>query len=334
MKHIKNIISLIIIVFLNCTIKGQDPHFSQFDVSPIILNPSYTGMDEGIDSRAVAQLRSSWNTSTTQMTTTSFAFDMPFERFGFGGFILNDDGSRAFNSFNFIASGAYRITDPNQQKIKLTVGLQAGILYKSIKEDELLFENQYNGGNFDPDLPSGESFETYSRIMPDANFGFSYQGFYNKGATAPYAGFAINHVTYPKESFYNDADSRLPLKYIANIGSKFEINEYVTVDPKAYFFKQRNSMEIYTGVSGYYQFGVADFRASTSVYYRWGDAVIAVLGYSYKNFSYLVSYDFTVSELKNYTNPKGVLEFTVVFANTRTKGRGSWRNRSRSRSRF
>lgn len=40
----------------------------------------------------------------------------------------------------------------------LSVGLQLGMVYKKVNTQQLLWDEQYNDGYFDSDLPSGKSF--------------------------------------------------------------------------------------------------------------------------------------------------------------------------------
>jgi type IX secretion system PorP/SprF family membrane protein len=314
----KNIFQLLVLILLLSYISksyAQDPHLSQYDASPVILNPALTGMSDDQKYCAVTQFRSQWSAAGCNYTTTSLSFDMAYDdRWGFGGYLLNDDGSQVFNAFNFVLSGAYRITPADQKKVKLTVGLQAGLIDKSTKTNKLLFDNQYSHGNFDPDLPSGETYTHNNILMPEINFGIHYAGAFKDEKIKPYAGIAISHVTNPRESFYGSSDSHLPLKYVFHGGAKFEVSKGFILDPKFLIMKQRTATEINLGMQISYLLESTGMTFMGGGFYRLKDAAIFDLGFNYKNITYIISYDMNVSYLKAFTNKKGGIEFSVMFA--------------------
>ena len=306
-------IFLLTFLLLAQPLKAQDPHFSQWEASPVLLNPALTGMANEADFRVNTQYRSQWGSLAPNFSTVSLSADKMFgNKWGAGAVIINDDGAKAFNSFHFVFSGSYLITSPSQKQLKLSVGIQAGIIYKSIKEDHLVFDNQYDNGIFNTDLANGEPFEKYSRLMPEVNIGMYYQGSYLENKLKPYASFAIQHCTYPKESFLENGSSRLPLHFILAIGSAYELNKKMAVDPKLLLMKQGTAMEAMLGSLFHYDYD-DEVRFSTGLGYRWQDAVIFYLGCRYKNVTYRMSYDLNISPLKTYTKGKGGLEFSVQF---------------------
>ncbi|MFH0896255.1 MAG: PorP/SprF family type IX secretion system membrane protein [Bacteroidota bacterium] len=316
MKTKKTISAIAVLMLITAAgrICAQDLHLSQYDAAPVILNPSLTGMFDEQKYRGATQFRSQWSPAGCNYTTTTFSYDMYLnERWGVGGYIINDDASQFFNSFSFVLSGAYRISEPGQKKLKLYTGLQLGLINKSTKDYKLVFDNQYDNGNFDPDLPSGENFANLHRLLPEVNYGIYYEGAYNEDKLFPYAGFTISHITYPKQSFCGSPDSHLPLKYLLHAGARYLVNEDFTINPKFLFMKQRTATEIMPGINLMYDFKDKEMTGMLGFNYRIKDAAIFNAGFRYKNVSYLLSYDMTVSYLKEYTHTLGGLEFAVVF---------------------
>jgi type IX secretion system PorP/SprF family membrane protein len=314
--NIKTIICQAVLVVISFGVYAQDIHLSQYDASPIMLNPALTGMKKDIKYRLVNQYRNQWDALTGKSYMSSaLAFDKPLkEKWGAGAYILNDNSSRTVNSFSFVLSGAHDITPANQDKHHLCVGLQAGIIYKSLRRTNFTFDQQYTQGTFDNDLPSGESFESAKRLMPEINFGFGYYNTDESSDYNPYGGIAISHCTNPKENFLTEGEaSHLPLKYALYGGSKIIINEKIALDPNLLLMKQRNSWEVNLGTRGYYSMEGSEFNLFGGLNYRWKDAVIGQIGLFYKNFIYSVSYDLNVSKLHTYSNYKGGLEFYVTF---------------------
>ena len=317
-KHLCKSVYVIIIFLFAIVLKAssQDAHFSQYDASPIVLNPALTGMFKDGDFRVSSQYRNQWGAIASNLTTTTLSFDLPLQkRWGVGGYILNSDEARYFNVFNFLLSGAYEITTPDQDKHKLTVGLQFGIICKNTKDYKLVFDNQYYDGNFDPDLPNSENLEQNNLLMPEVNYGILYATI-EKGKTInPYGGFSIFHITSPKESFYRLDDFRLPRKYVLHGGAFIKITDKIKLDPKFLLMRQTNATEINVGLRGYYQLPNSDITLIGGAFYRVKDAVIPVIGINYKNFIYKMSYDINTSSLKEYSRGRGGLEFSLVFFN-------------------
>ncbi|MBN2682458.1 MAG: PorP/SprF family type IX secretion system membrane protein [Bacteroidales bacterium] len=315
MKKLITLIIVIFAVFFSATESySQDAHLSQYDASPVLLSPAFTGMFTDAEYHMAAQFRNQWGALGSKYTTTSMAYDMPIdEKWGVGGYILDDDAAKYFNSFSFIASGAYLVTAPGYSKYKLTVGMNLGFVYKSTKTDFMTFDNQWSDGNFDPDLPSGEAFEKNHILMPEVSIGFNYTATDNEKDVNPYAGLAVYHCTNPKESFMNNAESRLPIKFVFHGGAIIETSEVLKIDPKFLIMRQRNAMEITPGVRFHYLMEQQKITILAGTHYRIKDAFIFEAGLEYRNFTYKISYDFNTSELRPYSHGKGGLEFSVLF---------------------
>jgi len=310
-----------VLVLLSIISSAQDPHLSQFGAVNVLLNPAETGMFSNGKFRAATQYRNQWGSLNTKYSTSVIGFDMPFStgglaqsRWGVGGYMVNDDASKVFNVFKFVVGGAYQITTPND-KYLLSVGLQAGIIYKNIKEAQLVFDNQWNDENFDPDMESGELLSKDYSVMPEVNLGVYYKMKNKNAKLNPYAGLAFFHITNPTESFYGYKQSKLPLRYQFNGGVIYTINDKISLDPAVFFQYQRNVYEITPGLKANYRFN-EDMLIKAGGYYRLDDAVIILLGLNYKNIDFNMSYDINTSELKQFTNGKGAFEFSLIFTGT------------------
>jgi type IX secretion system PorP/SprF family membrane protein len=300
---------------------AQDLHLSQFDAVELMLNPAQTGMFNNAKFRAATQYRNQWGALATKYSTSVIGFDMPLStsglaqsRWGVGGYMVNDDASKVFNVFKFVVGGAYQITTPND-KYLLSVGLQTGVIYKNIKDAKLVFDNQWNDENFDPDKSSGENLSKDYSVMPEVNLGVFYKMKNKNAKLNPYAGLAFFHITNPTESFYGYKQSKLPLRYQFNTGLIYKINDKIYTEPAVFFQYQRNVYEVTTGLKFAYKFN-ADLHLKTGGFYRLNDAVIILLGLNYKNIDFNMSYDINTSELKQFTNGKGAFEFSLIFTGT------------------
>ncbi|MCH8330847.1 MAG: PorP/SprF family type IX secretion system membrane protein, partial [Bacteroidetes bacterium] len=157
----------IVLFLLMQNIHGQEVHFSQFGSSPLTLNPALTGMING-NYRIVGNFREQWKSVTVPYSTFSSSIDMPILRSRFrqdnlgAGFIFYRDiagDSRLSTSFYSLSLGFTKALDSRQ---RLTIGLQPGLIQKSINFSDLQFGSQFNGRNYDPGLASNENMETES----------------------------------------------------------------------------------------------------------------------------------------------------------------------------
>lgn len=322
MRYFKLPILVCSLLICSC-LNAQDAHFSQFDASPIILNPSLTGVMHKKEMRVVAQHRNQWASVNDKYSTTTMAFDMPVSpQVGVGGYIMSHDAEKNFNTLTFVLSGAYDITRPNQNKHHINMGAQLGFIYKKSNYEELVFDNQYDGKNFDSDLASGETNGlNYSKFMPELNIGFTYVNTDVKKNYHPYGGISFHHLTHPNESLMKEKGARLPLKYSAYGGIKFVMQKEHVIDPKVLFMLQRNAMMINTGLMYTYMPAQTETKISAGVYYRVNDAIIPILGLDYYNFKIMMSYDINVSSLSTYTNGKGSFELTLAYKGLTAKQR-------------
>lgn len=295
---------------------AQDPHYSQFDASPLMLNPAFTGMIDQGELRAVTQYRRQWASVNSNFTTTSFAFDVPLDqRWGIGGYLLNEDMGGKLNVNNFVLSGAYDVASPDQDKHKILMGLHLGLIYKNLPTDELIFDEQYlqNEGNFDADIAHGENLDQYQAWMPEATFGVAYMRTEEDKIFNPAIGFSLFHLLHPKQSMLNDKNSRLPLRYVLHGGSRIKLDDQFYLHPRGVFMYQRNAFYHLYGMSGYYALPEQELKMMLGGYWRLNDAIIPSLGMNYKGLTFRVSYDINYSDLQEFSRGRGGIEFSLIF---------------------
>jgi len=294
--------------------QAQDAQLSQYQAAPILFNPANTGMLKFTDMRVAALYRSQWSSLATSINTFGVSFDMGAgDRFGFGGAFVNTDAANVINTTSFMASGAYQITDPNQTKYILSTGIQIGILYKRINTNGLIFDAQFDGFIFDRELPSRESFDRTSRFMIDANVGFSYKSTDRTKKINPFADLAVFHLTMPNESFIGEQESRLPMRWMANVGARIEVNRSFLIDPSVIYMRQREANQFLATAIGYYEIEGTAYQAIGGLGYRTSDAVIIHAGIRHNSNIFRISYDINTSELSDYSQNRGALEFSVIY---------------------
>lgn len=317
--HIKHIIIGISAVAATYASVAQDFHLSQYDAAPMYFNPAETGVFTGLlseksDYRFAAGYRSQWRMLTTKpFTTANLAFDMPYKRFGIGGFLLNNrSGMGNFNSLHFLASGAYHVIkqEENTPHI-LTTGIQIGFFSKSFNPNRFTFDNQYTANGFDNNISNEEDFDRLGKINFDVNAGFYYKYNDENNKAKPFIGGSIYHINRPNESFYNYG-TKVPMRFATTIGSEVKLSEKTTVQPQVLYMYESAATEMNVGVLGTYLFKES-INLIYGINYRLQDACIMQLGVKYDNVVFRLSYDYNTSYLKRYTDGRGAYEFTLIL---------------------
>lgn len=308
-------------VFSN-RVSAQDPHLSQAYASPVLFNPANTGMLNFTDMRITALYRSQWSSLATSFNTFVMSFDMAAtDRWGFGGVFVNTDEANIISSSNFLFSAAYQVNDPNQTKYRLTTGAQLGLLYKRINTNGMIFNSQFDGRNFDSDIASGENFDRSTRFMIDANIGISFKSTDRTKRINPYADFAIFHATTPNESFIGEEKSKLPMRFMGNLGARIEVNRDFLIDPSVTWMRQRESQQFLIHAMAHYSIAGTPYQVLGGLGYRTADAAIITAGIRHNANIFSISYDINTSKLSEYSKNRGALEFSVIYRPGRRSSR-------------
>ena len=109
----KYLFTLLSIIFISVNTLGQDYHFSQFDASPVKLNPALTGKFTKYNYIAAVMYRNQWrNLSNKPFSNFNLSYEMPINgRWGVGGYLSNFDGAKVYNEFDLVFSGSYPYQD-------------------------------------------------------------------------------------------------------------------------------------------------------------------------------------------------------------------------------
>jgi type IX secretion system PorP/SprF family membrane protein len=306
--------------------RAQDAHFSQYETAPVLLNPALTGMLNGNDFRMCSNVRSQWNRLSNNYMTMAFSYDLAMqERYGAGLYLSNYDMAGMMNTFEVGATGAYNVSQ-SKAKHTLSVGVKGGLIYKKVNDAELLFDQQYNDGYFDEDLPSGETLDRRARLMPEIALGLAYRSIDPARRLNPFAGFSAFHLTTPDESIFRYVKSDLPIRWTAMGGVGIRVNDQLRLTPSALFMLQGADREINGGLLGECDLGGSAYSVMLGASCRLNDAVIGHVGLRHKNSAFRLSYDVNTSPLSEYTNHMGAFEFSFSYTGAhsgrdrRTKG--------------
>lgn len=329
MKHLYNTTKLslsitLLAVTLLLSVKSgraQDFHLSQYDAPPLFLNPALTGMFDG-KFRIHAHYRTQWAAVATKpFTTMGLSVDAPVKKFGIGLQVMNyRAGAGDFNVLSALLSVGYDVVFDEGKNHHLALGVQGGIVNKSVNFNKLTFGNQYttaNGGGFDTGLPTGENYSNTSILIPDINAGFLYYYAKENVRINPFVGFSAFHLTQPSESFY-DKSNKLPIRYYVHGGLKINVNEKIQLLPKGIYMQELNATEYTVSLLLHYYLK-DDTYLIFGPTYRSKDAGIIELGLKKGQYTARVSYDINTSSLKTVSNSRGGFEISLTYIARRNK---------------
>lgn len=311
----------VLFLSLSFSLFSQDIHFSQFNFSPLNLNPANAALFNG-DARFAANYRNQWFNVPVNFNTFSASADMPVytlknnDKIGAGVLFYYDRvGDSRFTSLQAMLSLSYILNFGQNNKHSLSAGFNAGVGNRSFQYQYLYFDNQYNGDHYVPDLNSGESFPSTNITYPEVGAGLAYQFQLNDRKSVT-VGFSMNHLNQPKQSFFGENGVKLNIRYTLNARARWKVAKKLDIVPEFIFQNQDTKHEIAFGVhtkAFVFKQRTAQVCLNTGVYYRNNDALYFLVGMDYNNWQANVSYDVNVSRFNKATNTYGALEISVIY---------------------
>ncbi len=301
---------------------AQDLHFSQFFNNPLLTNPANTGFIPDADYRLGASYRNQFsNIMAVPYKTMSVYGDAQVFRdrivngwLGLGGVILRDvAGTGSLTSTKAYASIAYH--QMLGLSSLLTAGFNVGWANKRIDQSKLTFPDQFDGKFFDGTQPTSVMLANNSVSYFDLQVGMNY-AYFPTADIYVNAGYSIHHVNRPKESFFeedNINDNKLSMRQIAFLNAIYKVNDEVIINPNIYYTTQAKASELVFGLNGAYNLsGDGSKQLIGGLYYRFGDALVPMVGLEINNIRFTFSYDVTTSSLKNFNHSLGASEFNLL----------------------
>lgn len=231
---------------------------------------------------------------------------------GIGGVILSDvAGSGSLRSNKVYGSLAY-----HQQlglSSLLSAGFNIGWANKRIDATKLKFPDQFDGKFFDNPVTAVTLANTSVSYM-DVQAGMNYAYFPQENVYIN-AGYSIQHVNRPKETFFNDNTNqgRISMRHIGFLNALLKVNDRVIINPNVYFTTQAKATELMFGMNGNYNLSeYGEKQLVAGLYYRLGDAVAPMVGVELNNLRITYSYDATLSSLNQFNNYRGASEISII----------------------
>lgn len=316
-----NSIVLVVIMFPFVGI-SQDIHFSQFYNSPETLNPALTGdisyheFDENLF-RVGGNFKNQGASISVPYRTYSVFFDasvspskMKRGQMGFGFLLYNDKaGDGSLQNSSAMLSFSYTMGFNRFNTFRATLGFSIGFINRSVDFTKLVFDSQWDGVVFNPDLSNGENFASSSVFAFNFNFGGLITYKINRSFILK-AGSSLSHINQPRISFY-DMDNRINRKLIVHASAIIKTVDNFLIEPAVMYSVQAKASELIFGSN--LTLSKRDVQLILGLWYRLNRDFIPLVGLRYHGYQLAISYDTNVSPLSAASNYQGGIEISLIM---------------------
>ncbi len=299
---------------LSTSLKAQDPVFSQFFASPVLLNPAFAGASQA--TRFGLNSRLQWPSLPGQYQTHALSYDQFFDNYnsGIGLSILVDDaGAGIFQTLQANVHYAYRLHIDREWSVRL--GIDLGYIQSRLDWDRLVFQDQIDPVSGLAQV-MGEENEPLQTGFGNIDLGAGLL-LYNSQF---YLGLSAKHLNAGDQTVFNNnlnSVGTLPMRLSMTTGMEIplRLNGYLFknafISPNIAVIKQGDFYQFQAG--GY--LGL-DF-AFAGIAYRHTptnpDAIILSAGLRQSNLRLGYSYDITVSSIAAPTGGAHEISLTYIL---------------------
>ncbi len=325
---------LFVLLLLGRLASAQDIHFTQYNMSPMTLNPANAGRFEGT-ARIGGIYRSQWSSVINNPYSTPSAWvDAPIIR-GFRskdwvgvGLMLYQDraGSAGLTHGAFKFGATYHFAFGKKGNTVLSIGGHYGGEQRRIDINRLQFADGFNNqGEYVPALSMDNGRVLGSANYNDIDLGAVFFSKLNKTMDF-HMGFSIYHFTRPNYSLIGGGASpgpgpapqqgfaRLPRRYVTHGQFNMALSNRVSLSPTfLYQTMEGNDEIIVQGMAGYLFNEEKDITLRAGVGYRLSDAVNVLVGAKIKDLTIGAAYDINISDLTIVSNYRGGFEIAANY---------------------
>ena len=319
-SKVKKYLAVVMLSMLSTVVVAQiDPHFSQYYMYPLWLNPALTGAVDG-NYRVSVIDRQQWS-NIAPFKTTGISGDMTTKKnINFGVNVLQqtagDVGYKYSTGDLSISYSGIRFGKEGDKV--LTFGMQGGFLGRSIDLSAAQVDAQYQeGGGYNSALPTNLAITKPSAYAFDMGAGLFYYDADPDKKTNLFGGFSAGHITQPNNPFLSSSTgAKLPIRYTVHGGANIYLSEKAQLVPNVLYMQQGNSTEIMLG--GYVQMALNETSDITGgVNYRVNDAIAPYIGLKLSDFTFGFSYDVNSSQLGKVVNGTSGFDLSLMYTDSK-----------------
>ncbi|HRW75298.1 MAG: PorP/SprF family type IX secretion system membrane protein [Lewinellaceae bacterium] len=329
MNSVKSLLRVLLLVLpFQLGAQDLDIHWSQYYNAPFYINPALTGVFSG-DQRFTGNYRNQWYNVPVRYETVALAYDQKFYIPGFktglfgGGLHLFHDqaGASRLRMLQVALSGSY--TQRLAPKYYLTFGAQGSFNNRRYSTDDLTFDAQYNGNQFDPTLDPGETFLNTNFNFGSLGIGLNLHNQHSARTWFDLGGGWFNLNT-PKQKFNESAAYRMKPRFTGYLIGGVQATSLIDVMFRGMGMFQGPNYESLAGLGLKFHLNDAKTRElalHVGVDYRFNenDAWAPVVGLDFRQWKVSFSYDLNTSGFREATNLNGGPELCIQYVITTVK---------------
>jgi type IX secretion system PorP/SprF family membrane protein len=326
------LLSIALLSLFTSGLRAQDPHFSQYNETPVYINPALSGV--AYDMRVVMNYKSQWKSVAVPYKSYGASAEFAIKHkklnkksYFTTGLMAYQDVSGDANFTSLHLAGLIGVVIKSGKYSKISGGVMGAFDQRTMNGAKLTWDSQYNGYRYDASLP-GESIPQTHFIYGDFGAGFNYH--YAKSERYISAadghrfdiGVSAYNVNVPFYSFYGNTGEQLAMRFIHHANFVIAIPQArASIIPSYIIMKQGPSMEVDAGLMVRYIISDASVHSTTvkpvafsiGGFYRFKDAFIPQALLEYDKYAIGLSYDLNLSTLTPYTKTKGGLEIAIRY---------------------
>ena len=300
---------------------SQGLHFSQYNNSPMLLNPANTGLLQDNDWRAGLNYHTQWATVPVPYNTFSAFADFGLMRnkwenswLGAGVAVWRDVAGNGNLALTKVQTNLaiHVLTNENSS---ISAGLGAGYNQRSVDFSKLTYDVQWDEFSFNKSLPNNETNSTQKTTFMDLSAGVNY-AYYNNNNFYLKMSVGAKNINQPTESFYGSSN-KLGLRPLFNLDITYKTSNNFMINPSIYYTRQKKASELVGGAM--FNINVGENRVAGNnefligAFYRNKDALIFEAGYKFRQHRFTFSYDHTVSDMSEGNKGIGAFELSLIL---------------------
>jgi len=316
------ILSVCVFCITNASV-GQDPHFTQYYTTPLLVNPAYTGVFNG-GLRVASAYRQQWSSLGAPFNTMAVGVDGKVfndgvyhqNPFNIGVVFQSDKTLKgALSSNNLTATAAYHVPLNREGTQSIGLGLSGMYGQRNFNFTNLAAASQFASGGFDLSLPSGEV--TFEKMKPYLSLGAGilYCNTNEEEGTFFEIGASAFHLNRPLQTILYQSTAVIPMRVSAHVFLQRYIGEDLLFDARLLYQIQTESDYLLGGaaITKLLQNDPEGSLVGLGCWYRTGDAIAPNLFAEFNSIRFGFTYDIQVNDIRKRSVPASTMEFSLQY---------------------
>ena len=298
---------------------AQDPHYTQFQASPLVVNPAYTGLFEG-KWRVMANYRSQYGNLVDPFITTTFVIDTKLgtqqgsgqSPLNLGIQFMNDRTMQGIFSSNYLtATAAYHVKLDQEGNKTLGLGLLGTYGTRSIDFNQVVFDAQFASGGFNRGLPTGESVLQNMQPFFSVGSGLIFAAADAAGNNYFEIGAAGYNLNSPSQTVLADANQKIKPRFAGMFTYRRKLNDDVLVGLRGLIQQQSNIRYIIGNLSAARMLSEEGTdMIGAGVWYRTGEGLSPYVFLEFSKMQVGFSYDIATNRFQSGIQPARSFEMS------------------------